>query len=46
VKKRSLSSRRDAIRMKTRNAVSLKPKPLGFGSAYIPIIRSTRSTSP
>jgi hypothetical protein len=33
VKKRSLFSRRDAIRMKTRKAVSLKPKPFGSGSA-------------
>ena len=46
VKKRSLSRRRDAIRMKTRNAVSLKPNPSGFRSAYMPIIVSTRSTSP
>jgi len=46
VKKRSLSSRRDAIKMNTRNAVSLNPNPCGFGSAYMPIIKSTRSTSP
>ena len=30
------SSRRDAIRMKMRKAVSLKPKPFGFCSAYMP----------
>ena len=29
MKKRSLLSRRDAIRMKIRKAVSLKPKPCG-----------------
>jgi hypothetical protein len=45
VKKRSASSRRDAMRMKIRNAVSLKPNPFGFGSAYIPIIASTCSGS-
>ena len=29
-----------------RNAVSLKPKPFGLRSTYMPIIESTRSTSP
>ena len=33
VRKRSLCSRREAIRMNTRNAVSLNPKPSGGGSA-------------
>ena len=38
--------RRDAIRMKTRNAVSLKPNPSGGFSAYMPTIRSTLSGCP
>ena len=45
VKKRSLLSRRDAITMKIRNAVSLNAKPCGSGSANIPTVRSTRSMS-
>ena len=46
VKYRSLLRRRDAIRMKIRNAVSEKPKPCGFFSANMPTIVSTRSMSP
>ena len=36
VKNRSLFSRREAIRMKMRKAVSLNPNPAGGGSAYRP----------
>src|ERR1700730_5844329 len=43
-KKRSLLRRRDAIRVKTRNAVSEKPKPGGRSSASVPTRRSTFST--
>jgi hypothetical protein len=38
--------RREAIRMKMRNAVSEKPKPFGGVSAYMPTIGSTASMSP
>jgi len=46
VNSRSLFKRRDAIRMNTRNAVSLNPKPSGGFSAYMPTIRSTLSGWP
>ena len=43
VRKRSLCSRREAIRMKIRNAVSEKPKPVGGVSANRPTTVSTSS---
>src|SRR6201989_1013992 len=43
VKYRSLLRRREAIRMKMRNAVSEKPKPFGFFSANIATSISTRA---
>ncbi len=46
VKNRSLLSRREAISTKMRKAVSLKTKPRGRVSAYIPTSRSTFSMSP
>ena len=46
MKNRSLLSRRDAIRMKIRNAVSLNANPVGRFSANSPTIRSTFSMSP
>ena len=46
VEERSLKMRRDAIRMKTRKAVALKPNPSGGVSAYMPTMRSTLSGCP
>src|SRR5690606_19927846 len=46
VKKRSELRRREAMRMKMRNCVSLNAMPGGSGSARVPASRSTCSTSP